>query len=167
MRGSSLLPVAWYQSVPSVINHRVRTVSTWRSSWNLRQPRLCFRAANSWQSLRIAFPLHNTHYQTTSLHFKPLCTYGHRNTHFVGTSSSVTIYESFNPYRGGNSFHGNYRHQLPSFTYSYHISVHHHSHQIEKNEMGGACSAYGREERHIQGLGGETWGKETTWNTQA
>jgi len=28
-------------------------------------------------------------------------------------------------------------------------------HLIE-NEMGGACSTYGREERHIQGLGGET-----------
>ena len=28
--------------------------------------------------------------------------------------------------------------------------------QIEKNEMGGACSAYGGEERRIQGFGGET-----------
>jgi len=28
--------------------------------------------------------------------------------------------------------------------------------EIEKNEMGGACSAYGGEERHIQGFGGET-----------
>ena len=27
---------------------------------------------------------------------------------------------------------------------------------IEKNEMGGGCSAYGREERRIQGFGGET-----------
>ena len=27
---------------------------------------------------------------------------------------------------------------------------------IEKNEMGGACSAYGGEERRIQGFGGET-----------
>ena len=26
--------------------------------------------------------------------------------------------------------------------------------QIEKNEMGGACSAYGGEDRHIQGIGG-------------
>jgi len=26
--------------------------------------------------------------------------------------------------------------------------------KIEKNEMGGACSAYGREERRIQGFGG-------------
>jgi len=26
---------------------------------------------------------------------------------------------------------------------------------IEKNEMGGACSAYGAEERGIQGSGGE------------
>jgi hypothetical protein len=38
---------------------------------------------------------------------------------------------------------------------------------IEKNEMGGACSAYGGEERRIQGFGGETRGKETTWETQA
>jgi hypothetical protein len=27
---------------------------------------------------------------------------------------------------------------------------------IEKNEMGGACSAYGGEERRIKGFGGET-----------
>ena len=26
--------------------------------------------------------------------------------------------------------------------------------KIEKNEMGGACSRYGGEERHIQGFGG-------------
>jgi len=28
--------------------------------------------------------------------------------------------------------------------------------------MGGACSAYGREERRIQGFGGETYGKDTS-----
>jgi len=28
--------------------------------------------------------------------------------------------------------------------------------------MNGACSMYGGEERHIQGFGGETLGKETT-----
>ena len=28
--------------------------------------------------------------------------------------------------------------------------------KIDKNEMGGACSAYGGEERGIQGFGGET-----------
>jgi len=28
--------------------------------------------------------------------------------------------------------------------------------KIEKNEMGGACSAYGEEERLIQGIDGET-----------
>jgi len=27
---------------------------------------------------------------------------------------------------------------------------------MEKNEMGGACSAYGGEERRIEGFGGET-----------
>ena len=31
--------------------------------------------------------------------------------------------------------------------------------QIEKNEIGGACSTYGRDERHIQGFDGETGGK--------
>jgi len=36
-----------------------------------------------------------------------------------------------------------------------------------KNEMGGACSAYGREERRIQGFDGETRRKETTWEPQA
>ena len=38
--------------------------------------------------------------------------------------------------------------------------------KIEKNEIGVACSAYGGEERRIQGFGGETWGKEATWETQ-
>jgi len=32
--------------------------------------------------------------------------------------------------------------------------------------MGGACSAYGGEERRIQGFGGVTGGKESTWKTQ-
>jgi hypothetical protein len=34
-------------------------------------------------------------------------------------------------------------------------------------EMGRVCGTYGRQERCIQGFGGETWGKETTWKTQA
>jgi len=38
--------------------------------------------------------------------------------------------------------------------------------KIEKNEMGGACSMYEGEERGIEGFGGETLGKETTWETQ-
>ena len=33
--------------------------------------------------------------------------------------------------------------------------------------MGGARSAYEGEERCIEGFGGEIWGKETTWETQA
>ena len=33
--------------------------------------------------------------------------------------------------------------------------------------MGGACGTYGGEVRYIQGFGGETRGKETTWKTQA
>jgi len=33
--------------------------------------------------------------------------------------------------------------------------------------MGGACSKYGGEEGCIQGFGGETWVKETTWEIQA
>ena len=32
--------------------------------------------------------------------------------------------------------------------------------------MGGACGAYGGGERGVQGSGGETWGKETTGETQ-
>jgi len=39
--------------------------------------------------------------------------------------------------------------------------------KIEKNEMGGACSTYGTEERRIQGFDGENRGKETTLKTQA
>ena len=35
--------------------------------------------------------------------------------------------------------------------------------QIEKKELGGACKG---EERWLQGFGGGTCGKETTWKTQ-
>ena len=38
--------------------------------------------------------------------------------------------------------------------------------KIEKNEMGGACGAYGGGERCAQGSGGETSGKETIGETQ-
>ena len=36
---------------------------------------------------------------------------------------------------------------------------------VEKNEMGGACSMYGRQEMCIQGIDGEIWGKGNTWKT--
>ena len=39
--------------------------------------------------------------------------------------------------------------------------------KIEKNDVGEACNTYGGMERHIQGLRGETRGKERTWKTQA
>ena len=38
--------------------------------------------------------------------------------------------------------------------------------KIENNEMGGACGAYGGGESCAHGSGGETWGKETTEETQ-
>jgi len=31
--------------------------------------------------------------------------------------------------------------------------------------MGGAFSAYGGDERSIEGFCGKTWGEETTWET--
>ena len=39
--------------------------------------------------------------------------------------------------------------------------------EIENIEMGGACSTYGWKEMCMQGFGGETWRKDTTWETQA
>jgi hypothetical protein len=39
--------------------------------------------------------------------------------------------------------------------------------KIEKNVMDGACRTYGGGERHVEGFGGETWGKETNEETQA
>jgi hypothetical protein len=39
--------------------------------------------------------------------------------------------------------------------------------QIANYEMSGTCSTYGEEERCVQGFGGETGGKETTWKAQA
>jgi hypothetical protein len=38
--------------------------------------------------------------------------------------------------------------------------------KIEKNEIDGACSTYGGEERRIQDFDEETSRKETTWKTQ-
>jgi len=38
--------------------------------------------------------------------------------------------------------------------------------QIKNVEMGGACSTYGGEDRRIQGFGGESWVKKTTWKAQ-
>jgi hypothetical protein len=39
--------------------------------------------------------------------------------------------------------------------------------QVKKTEMGRTGGTYGGEERCIEGFSGETWGKETTWKTQA
>jgi hypothetical protein len=39
--------------------------------------------------------------------------------------------------------------------------------QIEKNEMGGTCSTYGKEEMCTQGFNWESRGKEINWKTQA
>jgi len=33
--------------------------------------------------------------------------------------------------------------------------------------MGMACGMYETEEKCVQGLGGETWGEETTWKNYA
>jgi hypothetical protein len=41
------------------------------------------------------------------------------------------------------------------------------AYNIEKNEMGETCRAYGGEKRRIQGFGGENCGKGATWETQA
>jgi hypothetical protein len=38
--------------------------------------------------------------------------------------------------------------------------------KMEKAEMGGACGTYGGEEWCDLGFGGDTCGKETTWETQ-
>jgi len=37
-----------------------------------------------------------------------------------------------------------------------------YGYKIDKNDMGGACSAYGGVERRIRGFGGETGENETT-----
>jgi hypothetical protein len=39
--------------------------------------------------------------------------------------------------------------------------------KINKNAIGGACGTHGRQKRCMQGFGGETCRKQTTWNTQA
>jgi len=47
--------------------------------------------------------------------------------------------------------------------YELYSSPYYSGDEIEKNEMGGACSMYGQETRCVQGFGGVTCGKETTW----
>ena len=47
-----------------------------------------------------------------------------------------------------------------------HITQYRLGEQIE-NKTGGACSTYGGEKGCVQGFGGETRGRETTWETQA
>ena len=47
------------------------------------------------------------------------------------------------------------------------LTKHYSGDQIEKNEMGGACSTYGGGENCILGFGGETGGKEIVWKIQA
>jgi hypothetical protein len=39
--------------------------------------------------------------------------------------------------------------------------------QIKNTAMSKVCRTYGVEERCVQGLGGKTWGKQTTWKAQA
>jgi len=36
---------------------------------------------------------------------------------------------------------------------------------IKTNEIGGACGAYRVDDMCLQGFGGESWGKQTTWTT--
>jgi len=40
------------------------------------------------------------------------------------------------------------------------LTKYHSGEQVEKNEMGEACSMYGEEERCVQGFGRKTWGKK-------
>jgi hypothetical protein len=47
------------------------------------------------------------------------------------------------------------------------LTKYHSGDQVKKTEMGRTCSTYGGEEMCIQGFSRETWGKETTWKTQA
>ena len=39
--------------------------------------------------------------------------------------------------------------------------------QVTEDVMDWACGTYEGEEKYTQGIGGKTWRKETTWNTQA
>jgi len=52
------------------------------------------------------------------------------------------------------------------FRNSVHLTEYCAGGKMEKNEMGGACGAYGGGERGVQGSGGEPWGKETIGETQ-
>jgi hypothetical protein len=43
------------------------------------------------------------------------------------------------------------------------ICTHPQARQVKANEVGGACGTHGRGEKSVQGFGGKTRRKETTW----
>jgi hypothetical protein len=45
------------------------------------------------------------------------------------------------------------------------LTKYHDGDEIMYDEMGGACSPYGRKDKYIQGFGRETRRNETTWKT--
>jgi hypothetical protein len=45
------------------------------------------------------------------------------------------------------------------------VTKYYPGHQIRKNEMGWACVTYGRQERWIEGIGGNTERKKNAWKT--
>jgi hypothetical protein len=63
---------------------------------------------------------------------------------------------------GGNGEDYVLRSLMVCILHKYYLGV-----RIEKNEIGGACSTYGGEERYVQDIGGKIGGKETTWKTEA
>lgn len=85
---------------------------------------------------------------------------------YIFRSERLKIFESrvprnvFGPEREGETggcrqLHSNELHDL-------HSSLH-QGNQIKENEMGDSCGTTG--EKSVQGFGGETWWKETTWKT--
>jgi hypothetical protein len=67
-------------------------------------------------------------------------------------------YQNFKPRKQGVTT-GNPEHHIYCITRNLMTCNHHKNYsgnQIEKNEMGGACSTYGGKERCIEDFGGET-----------
>jgi hypothetical protein len=56
---------------------------------------------------------------------------------------------------------------LLNFVCSVLLTKYHSGDQVKKTEMSRTCGTYGGEEGCLQGFSAETWGKETTWKTQA
>jgi hypothetical protein len=45
------------------------------------------------------------------------------------------------------------------------FAKYYYSDKIKENQVGGACDAYGRQGKWVEGVGRETWREDNNWKT--